>query len=209
MGSRHAYGVRCSFIAIACACAIACGDDDDEPTDAGNDSEVSEGGRGGRGGSGTGAGGRGGRGGTAGQGTAGRGPTGGTGMMMTQCTEPAPTQPVVCGGQTCEAPTYQGNQCVIACCATVAGAEVCGAKSTNPMYTTGCEPPVSADPDCPDLEGQGNPLEGCCNTAQGVCGIISTLRPGCITMSSLITLPDPLQACGSTSDDAGTDDAGL
>src|SRR5262245_35589200 len=113
MGNKQAYGVRSVFIALACVCAIACGDDD-EPTDAGSDSEASESGRGGRGGT-TAAGGRGGRGGTAGRGgTGGRGPTGGTGMMMVQCTEPAPTQPVVCGGQTCTAPTYEGNMCVIA-----------------------------------------------------------------------------------------------
>jgi len=207
MGTKSTYTIRALLIAIACSCAVACGDDEDT-SDAGGD----DGGAGtsGRGGSSAGTGGRGGRGGSgaAGRGTAGRGPTGGTGMMMVQCTEPAPTQPVVCGGQTCQAPTYEGNTCVVACCATVGGAEVCGAKSTNPMYTTQCEPPAVADPACPDVESQNGPLEGCCNAAQGVCGIISTLRPGCITMSTLIELPEDPQACSGTPDDAGAEDAG-
>ena len=200
------------IVFFACACAVACGDDD-EPSDAGSDEDAAtNGGRGGRGGSTAGTGGRGGRGGTGGStgGISGRGGGSGTGGMMVQCTEPAPTQPVVCGGQTCTAPTYMNNQCVIACCASVGGQEVCGAKSTNPMFTGACEPPAVADPSCPDVDNQGTPLEGCCNQAEGVCGIISTVRPGCITESMLIELPENPQACTvTTPDDGGVEeDAG-
>jgi hypothetical protein len=44
--------------------------------------------------------------------------------------------------------------------------------------------------------------------AQGKCGIISSVRPGCITMSTLVMLPDPPLACDGSSD-GGTEDAGL
>lgn len=133
-------------------------------------------------------------------------------MMMGMCSEPAPTQPVVCGGQTCTAPTNFMNQCIVPCCAQQNGAEVCGSKSTSPMFpSTECQLPATEDPSCPDVEGQGMTFQGCCNAAQGKCGIISTVRPGCITSSQSLTLPDPLQSCtpGGGGDDAGTDDAGL
>lgn len=129
-------------------------------------------------------------------------------MMMAMCSEPAPSAPVVCGGQTCQAPSFMNNMCVYACCAQVGGAQVCGAKSTNPMFATECVPPATPDPSCPDADAMGMTLKGCCNAAQGKCGIISSVRPGCITQSMLIMLPDPPQSC-TGSDDAGTPDAGL
>ena len=129
-------------------------------------------------------------------------------MMMAMCSEPPPSSPVVCGGQTCPTPMYMMNNCVIPCCAKLGGADVCGAKSTNPMLATACEPPATPDPACPDADGMGTPLKGCCNAAMGKCGIISTVRPGCITSSMLIMLPDPPKAC-SASDDAGVADAGI
>ena len=132
-------------------------------------------------------------------------------MMMVTCAEPAPTQPVVCGGQTCAAPTGYMNQCIVPCCITENGAESCGAKSTNPMYLqTECQPAATtADPNCPAVEGNGMMFDGCCNAAQGKCGIISTVRPGCITTSMAVMLPNPLLSCSAGGDDGGTDDAGL
>ena len=123
---------------------------------------------------------------------------------MAMCTEPAPTAPVVCGGETCSAPTgYGNNTCVYSCCATVGGKEVCGAKSTLAMFPTACEPPVTPDPACPDLEAMNMPFEGCCNVAMGKCGFISPVRPGCITMSQAVMLPNPLLACSTGMEDAG------
>jgi hypothetical protein len=200
MQNAMTWRARSVFIALACCTGFACGDDDDG--DAGAAGAAAIGGSGGTGGAaGASMAGRAGGAGAAGRGTAGT-------MMAAMCSEPAPTAPVVCGGQTCAAPTgYMMNMCVYACCATVGGAQVCGAKSTNPMYATGCEPPVTADPACPDLMAQGTSLKGCCNVAQGKCGIISTVRPGCITMSSLVMLPNPLLSCDGSAD-GGAADAG-
>jgi hypothetical protein len=76
------------------------------------------------------------------------------------------------------------------------------------MFATECTLPAVADSACPDVDSNGMAIKGCCNSAQHKCGIISTLRPGCITQSTLVTLPDPLQSCGGTGDDAGVGDAG-
>jgi hypothetical protein len=193
------FEIRTLVIALACVGAIACGDDDGTPDGGiGGSAAVSGGGAGTAGGTA----------GTGGRGpTAGGGPTAGT-MMMAMCSEPAPTAPVVCGGQTCMAPTFMMNQCVYPCCATVGGAQVCGAKSTNPMFATQCEPPAAADPACAPVMAMGMTFQGCCNVAQNKCGIISTVRPGCITQSTLIMLPDPPLACDG-SGDGGAADAGL
>jgi hypothetical protein len=109
------------------------------------------------------------------------------------------------------APTgFMNNQCIVPCCVMHNGAEMCGAKSTNPMYPTECSLPAVADPSCQDVEAMGMTFEGCCNPMQGKCGIISTVRPGCITSSQLIMLPDPPASCSAgAGDDAGTEDAGL
>ncbi|HKU38113.1 MAG TPA: hypothetical protein VJR89_08200 [Polyangiales bacterium] len=204
------------LIALACAAVSGCGDDDEDITDAGKDGAAAESGSGGKSGSGGSTAGRGGTGGRGGAGAGGRsgnggsGATGGTGGMTAMCMEAPPTQPVVCGGQTCTTPTdYPMNQCIVPCCATKNGAQVCGAKSTNPQYPTGCEPPTVEDTSCPPFDAMGMQLKACCNAAMGKCGIISTLRPGCITTSSVIMLPDPPQACSAGGDDAGAGDAGL
>jgi hypothetical protein len=200
MENATTWRTRSLLLALACCSGFACGDDDE--TDAGAAGSAAIGGS-----SGSGASGQSGGGGASGRGMAGRGPTAGTTMLA--CSEPAPTAPVVCGGQTCAMPTgYMMNTCVYSCCATVGGAQVCGAKSTNPMYPTACEPPATPDPSCPAAMSQGTTLAGCCNVAQGKCGIISSVRPGCITTSTLIMLPDPPLACDGSSD-AGAADAGL
>jgi hypothetical protein len=201
MENATTWRTRSLFLALACCSGLACGDDDEGP-DSGAAGTAAIGGSGSGGSSG-----RSGSGGASGGG-AGRGPTAGT-TMAAMCSEPAPTAPVVCGGQTCGMPTgYMMNTCVYPCCAAVGSAQVCGAKSTNPMYPTGCEPPATADPSCPAVMSQGMPFQGCCNIAQGKCGIISSVRPGCVTMSTLITLPNPLLACDG-SGDGGAQDAGL
>lgn len=130
-------------------------------------------------------------------------------MMAAMCSEPPPTGPVVCGGETCPTPMYMMNNCIVPCCAMQGGKPVCGAKSTNPMLSTMCEPAAVPDPSCPDFDNMGTPLKGCCNAAKGQCGIISTVRPGCITSSMLIMLPDPPKACTGSGDDAGVADAGI
>ncbi|HET6331586.1 MAG TPA: hypothetical protein VFG30_00140 [Polyangiales bacterium] len=199
MVNATTWRTRSLFLAVACCTGFACGDDDvgDAGTAGAAAVSGSSGSSGGAGGAGAG-----GRTGTAGRGTAGT-------TVMAMCSEPAPTAPVVCGGQTCAAPTgYMMNMCVYACCATVNGAQVCGAKSTNPMYATACEPPTTRDPSCPAVMSQGTALEGCCNVAQGKCGIISTVRPGCVTMSTLVMLPNPPLTCDGSSDGGGAD-AGL
>jgi hypothetical protein len=108
------------------------------------------------------------------------------------------------------APTFENNPCVVPCCVQQNGAEVCGAKSTNPMFPAECSVPATPDSNCPDLDGMGMPFKGCCNAAMGKCGFISTARPGCILQSMVVTLPDPLMSCTpGGGDDAGTEDAGL
>jgi hypothetical protein len=56
---------------------------------------------------------------------------------------------------------------------------------------------------------QGN-LAGCCNAAKGKCGIISSVRPGCITESMFVEIPSNTCGAGSMDTDAGMgQDAGL
>jgi hypothetical protein len=201
--------------------AAGCGDDDDAP-DAG-----SEGGKGGKGGS-AGSGGAGTRSagagreaeegsagealsaGRSGSNSGGSGPTAGT-SPGSMCSEPPPTGAVTCGGQTCEAPVFAMNSCVIPCCLQVDGQERCAARSTSMTFATECALPAVEDPECPDVPGDPQPYQGCCNPVQKKCGIISTVRPGCVTQSQFIELPNPPKDCGSTTpeEDAGVEpDAG-
>jgi hypothetical protein len=203
---------------------VACGDDDDSVKD-GENAATAEGGsaaKSGNGGagkagatagkSGSGAG----RGGSSGKpsgssgSSAGSAPTGPGGMMLT-CEEEPGTDPVKCGGQTCEPAVFGMNTCIIACCVELNGKEQCGSKSTATGFTSACSLPAVEDAKCPDLsDTQGGMLKGCCNVAQKKCGIVSTLRPGCITDSTYVTYPEPLADCTppstpATGGDKGTD----
>jgi hypothetical protein len=164
-----------------------------------------------------------GKGGAAGNGDGGGAPSTGTAgdvgtalpMIATTCTDPAPTTPVTCGGEVCQAPTsFVGNPCIIPCCVTQGGKETCASKSTAMNFSTECSAPALPDPRCPEVDAMATPLatslgisggrfKGCCNAREHKCGIISGLRPGCITETLLATLP-MLQACGEASDDGGT-----
>jgi hypothetical protein len=203
---------------LGLACISACGDDDSASTTPDGGSMKPTGASGGAPGT-SGRGGTGGSGGKAAKAGTGGSATGGVGgstptdpgatdpmmMMGLTCTEPAPTDPVTCGGQTCEAPSeFAMNPCVVPCCIKQGGQERCASKSTAMGFSTECSLLATPDPTCPDVDSNGMPLRGCCNAVQHKCGIVSTLRPGCITESSLVTLPSPLQSCGTTSgDDAG------
>jgi hypothetical protein len=140
-------------------------------------------------------------------------------MPTANCSEEAPTEPVVCGGVTCEIedPTggmmgMFGGSCLFPCCAEKDGADVCGAKDTTVDYEVSCQPPPEPDTRCPDYNptqtteapdgsttdaGFATGMEtmaGCC-TPEGLCGVISSIRPLCITKSQYIDLPDPPQPC--------------
>jgi hypothetical protein len=202
MSNQTAFGPTGLLIVLACLGFVACGDDEGGDAGVAGSAAGSSGAAGAAGASGAAAGMSG--------GGAGRGTTAGTGMQPVMCSKPAPTAPVVCGGVTCPTPAgYQMNMCVYACCATVNGAQVCGAESANPMFATGCEPPAVVDPTCPDVDNMGTPLKGCCNVAMGKCGIVSTVRPGCITSSQLIMLPENPLSCDGSGDGGVPDDAGL
>jgi hypothetical protein len=139
----------------------------------------------------------------------------GFGDFSVECGEPAPTEPVVCGGVTCEDPASAGGfgmtSCVYACCASSGGTEVCGAKDTTVGNEVACQPPPEPDPRCPDYEyapettqaaggdsgaapGMTTTLPGCC-TPTNQCGVISSMRPLCITQSLIIDLPETPRAC--------------
>jgi hypothetical protein len=146
-------------------------------------------------------------------GNSGRDASGTGGAPDPTCTGPLPTQPVICGGQTCDAPAeiVENNVCVAPCCVDVAGVATCAAKSLSPDYPADCTLPAVPDPACPTLTATldttgPRTFTGCCNLAKGKCGIVSPTRPGCITESVLVTLPDPLESCGSV--DGSAEDAG-
>jgi len=196
-------------VALLCA-AVGCGDDDGDGDD--TTATGGKGGDSGRAGAGTSGQSSGGRGGTGGRSAGRGGSTSGTGgtAPMQSCTE-QPNANLKCGGETCVAPTFANNPCVIPCCINVGGQERCGAKSASAMFPTECALPAVEDPSCPDVDdGMGGALQGCCNPTQSKCGIVSSLRPGCITESMIIELPKEPQAC--TPDmggaDAGVEDAG-
>lgn len=190
--------------------AAACGDDsDDSSTDAGGSGNGGKGGggKGGKGGSGgsvSGSGGTGGTGGTAGKGgSGGLGGSGGSTGTDNMCTEEPPSVAVKCGGETCTTPEFPSNPCVVPCCIEVNGQSKCGAKSTSNMFPAACTLLAVADPSCADVDD----MQGCCNHAKGKCGIISSARPGCITESMFVEIPD--KACAKTPDneaDAGPDE---
>jgi hypothetical protein len=132
--------------------------------------------------------------------------------MDGDCSEVAPAEPVVCGGVTCAPPTESSvNPCVVACCVEMGGVAMCGAKSTLPAVPAACTLPAVPDPSCPavlgflDLLGTPGMLPGCCNVALGKCGVVSRVRPGCITESAVSQIPD--RSCGGSAD-GGLDDAG-
>ena len=136
-------------------------------------------------------------------------------IMMITCSETVPTTPVTCGGEVCAAPFFGGNPCIIPCCVTQAGKEMCASRSAAIGVSTECVLPAVADPQCPEIDAPATPLatamglaggvfQGCCNAGQHMCGIISGVRPGCFTESMLVTLPE-LQACSEAADDGGTD----
>ena len=186
----------------------ACGDDDDSvksddnaaTAEGGSAAKSGNGGAGkagataGKSGSGAGRGGSGTPSGSSGS-SAGSAPTAPGGMTLT-CEEEPGTDPVKCGGETCEPAAFGMNMCILACCVELNGKEQCGSKSTATGFTTACALPALEDAKCPALpDTQGGMLKGCCNVAQKKCGIVSTLRPGCITDSTYVTYPDPLADC--------------
>jgi hypothetical protein len=215
--SRHWSCSLCSLaLALSLCITAACGDDD-EPSETPKGGEGGAAAKGGTGGTKAGSGGSGGNSAGTGGTKAGSGGAGGTGGAAApgsfMCLEEPPTDPVKCGGETCTPPSFGMNTCIVPCCIQNAGKEVCGARSTAMGLTTECSPPVTVDQNCPQMIDDGNAgtLMGCCNAAKKKCGIISTLRPSCVTESMLITLPNPLQDCtpdGNTGADAGAPDAG-
>lgn len=203
----------CSLaLALSLCVMAACGDDDEEDDTSDSGGTAAKGGAGGsKGGTGGAGGAKAGTGGSR-AGTGGSGTAGMTGGGMYMCLEEPPKDAVTCGGQACTAPDFGMNTCIVPCCVQEGGKEMCGSRSTAMNLTTECSVPAKVDADCPQMisDGNGGTLMGCCNTKQKKCGIISTLRPGCVTSSMLITLPDPLQDCTPSVDgsDAGAPDAG-
>jgi hypothetical protein len=150
----------------------------------------------------------------AGNGRVDSGASGTGGASGEACTEPPPQEPVVCGGQTCAAPTFAMNPCVVPCCIDVGDTTMCGAKSTSATYPAECTLPAVPDRSCPtvsapiDAQGTIRMFEGCCNAAQGKCGVVGWTRPGCITESTFIALPNPPSSCGASTDAGAAEDAG-
>jgi hypothetical protein len=77
--------------------------------------------------------------------------------------------------------------------------------------TTDCALPAQEDPSCPDYSGMAMgmavELPGCC-TADGVCGVISSLSMRCITSSMFLADLMAGPACDAAGDDAGMDSDG-
>jgi hypothetical protein len=200
------------LIAVGLTSIAACGDDsDNSPADAGSGGKSGSGAKGGSGGggkSGNGGGGQGGYddfGGTGGNPVGGRGGGGAGGNDGTDnmCTEELPTEAVKCGGETCATPEFPSNPCVVPCCMEINGQSKCGAKSTSNMFPAACTLLAVPDSSCSAVDD----MQGCCNYTLGKCGIISSARPGCITQSSFVQIPD--KACSKTptnENDAGPDE---
>ncbi len=214
--------VPATIAALSLLLLSACGDDDDDTSNNGDtagsggsgtsggggaDGGTSTAGSGGSGGTAAESGTSGGSGGTSGESGSGWNLDGGFNPFAAECSEPAPTEPVVCGGDTCEDPgsssMFGGAGCVYACCFSQGGTEVCGARDTTVDNEVACQPPPEADTRCPDYAGggfgadaggTGTSLPGCC-TPDNKCGVISSMRPLCITTSQLIELPATPQAC--------------
>lgn len=202
--------------------ASACSDDSDSTTEDaltgdGGTKDAGKGGSGKGGSAGKGSSGKGGAGGSVqggSGGASGKGGSGGSGgsaptAPAMECTEEAPPSPFKCGDETCTVPEFANNPCVVPCCVEVDGKPKCGAKSTSEMFPAACAVPAVADPACPPVSGgMGGEMAGCCNYEQGKCGIISTARPGCITESMFVEIPD--MACSKPATEPSTDvDAGL
>ena len=196
---------RIASIVLLSLVAAACGKDSDEQP-AQRDAGADTGGRPGGGKGGAGVGGKGGEAGTA------------LPMMMITCTETAPTTPVMCGGEVCQAPAqFAGNPCIVPCCIMQGDEEVCASKSTAEVHRPAlCALPAVPDPQCPDIDAMATPrglsmgigggtFTGCCNAGQHKCGAISGIRPGCITESLTVTFPSDPPACSEAPDDGGTD----
>ena len=213
-------GLMILTLGLASTLAGCSDDQEDGPSEtAGASAATATGGKGGAGGAGKAGNGTSSSAGRSGSGSAGRAGTpaaggGGTsstpaGGLTFTCTEEPPKEAVKCGGQDCTAPSELSmNPCIIPCCVQQGGKEMCGSRSAADMLTTQCVLPAKPAPECPDVDSQNGPLEGCCNAEQKKCGVISTLRPGCVTESQFVMIGN--QACGSSSaEDAGVEpDAG-
>lgn len=211
----HSRAIMAFFTLALAGTHLGCGDDDTKQDE--NADMASAGKTGSAGKSGSSAGGSGGKAGSSSAGKSGSGSAGkagstaasggstgaATGGLTFTCTDMSAPKSVTCGGQTCEASTdFAMNPCIVPCCVNEGGKEMCGSKSTADMLMTECSLPVKPAPECADVDSQTGPLKGCCNTKQKKCGIISTLRPGCITESQLVTIPSA--TCGGeTAEDAG------
>jgi hypothetical protein len=204
----------CLSIVLLSLFATACSGSDEQPaqSDAGSDAGPRPSGKGG-------ADAGGGQGGSGGGTSTGPASDAGAAlpMMTITCTETAPTTPVLCGGEVCQAPAqFAGNPCIVPCCIMQGDQEVCASRSTAMSFTTECALPAVPDPQCPEVNAPGTPLatamgvfgglfQGCCDANQHKCGIISGIRPGCVTESLLVTLPSDAPACSEAPDDGGTD----
>jgi len=204
------FGVMIVSVGLSLA---ACGDDDDTvksdenaaTTEGGSAAKSGNGGGGGKAGATAGSSGsRAGRGGTAGTPSPAGSPAGPGGGLT--CEEEPSDKPVTCGGETCVPAVFGMNTCIAACCVAVDGKDQCGSKSTAMGFTTACALPALEDPKCPALpSSQGDMLKGCCNAVEKKCGVVSTLRPGCITDSTYVTYPDPRVDCTPPSPTTGGD----
>jgi hypothetical protein len=208
---RHVVTVVFGLLSIA----AACGDDSDATVeDAGpGDGGSGSGGKSGNGGKGgsaatSGSGGSGGS--NAGAGGTGGGSSGSSGgtAPAQECTEDPPASPFKCGDETCTVPEYPNNPCVVPCCIEVDGQAKCGAKSTSEQFAAVCALPVEPDSQCAAVPGAmgGDEMAGCCNYDEGKCGIISSARPGCITTSTFVEIPDVSCSKPDLDSDAGVDE---
>jgi hypothetical protein len=212
-------------ITLAAVCLSGCGGDDDDSTDTSTGGKSASTGSGGTSDTTTGSGGS-------------RSTAGSAGIpdwrslfdaaaLTEDCSEPASTAAVVCGGTTCTALSATmafTAPCIKLCCANKDGAEVCGAKDTTKDAPEPCQTAPVADSRCKDYtyemdDGTGpragstgsagsassdggqrssdagtGTVKGCCNP-DNKCGIVSTMRPLCVTKSSLIDLPATPPAC--------------
>ena len=175
----------------ACLIALAaCGSDDSE--DGGNAGSGGAGGESGSSGAsgagegGTSGGGSGGTGGTAGGGT------GGTGGMM--------AEPVVCGGETCGAPS---NARLRACC--VAETNECGEMVPGGIFGP-CAVPVEPHPDCESAMLGTFVIPSCCS-ADSRCGIAAMrlFDEPCTSIEDIIALAAD---AGAGEGDGGAADGG-
>jgi hypothetical protein len=168
-----------AVVLSACLIALAaCGSDDKDETPA-----AGTGGAGGESGS-SGASGAG-EGGTSGGGSGGTGGTGGTGGMM--------AEPVVCGGETCGAPSSATRR---ACC--IEATQTCG---ENFAGFGECAEPVESHPECESAMIRSFMVPSCC-TPEGRCGLSAPMFGfDCMSNEDTLALgPDGGVADGGTAD---------